>query len=130
MSSVDLLDGRIVPPEWEFWSESERLDWIATRILAEDRNTYETTAHEDYKGGIYYGYGYLSEAQEERRKRKEFYWYRGPDSIDWLDKKLKSGQLYSRSYANNDMGQGYNPIQYTEEGNIPSSYRNAKTSTD
>ena len=148
MKAVDLLDGRDKPADWSIWSESERLDWIAGRILAEDRDSQESTSHEDIKGGFYYGYSYLSDSQEERRKKKEVYLdvLEIPARHDWLDKKLESGQVFSRSYtaifghattptsprlvAKARLGKGIDPIKYLDYGNIPSSYRNTRTSTD
>lgn len=63
-----LLGDRKKPWNWEDMDDSERLDFIATRMLAEDRNDSGITSHAEMKDS-----GILSESQMERRIRREVY---------------------------------------------------------
>lgn len=59
-----LLAGRKKPKGWKYFSEQEKLDWIATRMLAEDR--HGVTSHSEIKES-----GILSVSQYERRRARE-----------------------------------------------------------
>lgn len=61
-----LMGDRKRPKKWKFMTYNEKLDFIATRILAEDR--VGTTSHKEIKDS-----GILSISQYERRKRREVY---------------------------------------------------------
>ncbi len=73
-----LLDGRRHPRGWKSLTYEEQLEYIATRILAEDR--HGTTSHQEIKES-----GILSVSQYERRRGREVY-----TEIDSLDS-IKTG---------------------------------------
>jgi len=62
----DLLGDRQHPKGWKSMSNEQKLEYIANRILAEDREG--TTSHTEIKES-----GILSISQYERRKSKEVY---------------------------------------------------------
>jgi hypothetical protein len=68
-----LLGERRHPKGWTSLSYEEQLEYIATRILAEDR--HGTTSHSEIKES-----GILSVSQYERRRNREVYTER--DSLD------------------------------------------------
>lgn len=59
-----LLAGRKPPKGWKYLTYQDKLDWIATRILAEDR--HGITSHQEIKDS-----GILSISQYERRRNRE-----------------------------------------------------------
>lgn len=59
-----LLAGRKKPKGWKYLTYEDQLDWIATRILAEDR--HGITSHQEIKES-----GILSVSQYERRRNRE-----------------------------------------------------------
>jgi hypothetical protein len=59
-----LLAGRKKPKGWKYLTYYDQLDWIATRILAEDR--HGITSHQEIKDS-----GILSVSQYERRRNRE-----------------------------------------------------------
>lgn len=61
-----LLDGRRHPRGWMSLTYEEKLEYIGTRILAEDR--HGTTSHQEIKES-----GILSVSQMERRRNREVY---------------------------------------------------------
>lgn len=61
-----LLGERRHPRGWKSLTYEEQLEYIATRILAEDR--HGTTSHQEIKES-----GILSVSQYERRKNREVY---------------------------------------------------------
>jgi hypothetical protein len=65
-----LLGDRRHPRGWKSLSYEEQLEYIATRLLAEDR--HGTTSHSDIKET-----GILSVSQYERRRNREVYTEQG-----------------------------------------------------
>lgn len=87
-----LLDGRRHPRGWKSLTYEEQLEYIATRILAEDR--HGTTSHQEIKES-----GILSVSQYERRRNREVYSEQG--SLDTI--KPKEG-VFSRTHVRDIRG--------------------------
>lgn len=69
-SAQDLLSnlGEKPPYRWENMSESAKLDYVAGRVLAQDRRRRGVTSHNAMKAE-----GYLSVSQLERRINREVF---------------------------------------------------------
>lgn len=87
-----LLEGRRHPRGWKSLTYEEKLEFIATRILAEDR--HGTTSHQEIKES-----GILSISQYERRRNREVYSEVG--SLDTI--KPREG-VFSRSHVRDIRG--------------------------
>lgn len=87
-----LLGERRHPRGWTSLTYEEKLDYIGTRILAEDR--HGTTSHHDIKES-----GILSVSQYERRRNREVYSEVG--SLDTI--KPKQG-VFSRTHVRDIRG--------------------------
>jgi hypothetical protein len=87
-----LLDGRRRPRGWKSLTYEEKLEYVATRILAEDR--HGTTSHQEIKES-----GILSVSQYERRLNREVYSEVG--SLDTI--KPKQG-VFSRTHVRDIRG--------------------------
>lgn len=83
----NLLDGRRRPRGWKSLSYEEKLEWIATRILAEDR--HGTTSHQEIKES-----GILSVSQYERRRNREVY-----SEVGSLDNIKPTQGVFSRTHV-------------------------------
>lgn len=82
-----LLDGRRHPRGWKIMTYEQKLDYIASRIIAEDR--HGITSHKELKES-----GILSTSQYERRRNREVYSQTGDlDSV-----KVKPG-VFSRAHV-------------------------------
>ena len=112
----DFLDtADFVPYAWEDWDEVQRLDWITSQILAEDRRQSGVTAHNELND-------FLLDAQYERRLAHEVYNLLGyrHDHIDRI------GQgIYGRVHVPFD-GNPTDPLEFVEEGRVPSQYEKAR----
>lgn len=87
-----LLGDRRHPRGWKSLTYEEQLEYIANRILAEDR--HGTTSHEDIKES-----GILSLSQYERRRNREVYSEQG--SLD----EIKPAQgVFSRTHTRDIRG--------------------------
>lgn len=87
-----LLDGRRRPRGWKSLSYEEKLEWIATRILAEDR--HGTTSHQEIKES-----GILSVSQYERRRNREVY-----SEVGSLDNIKPTQGVFSRTHVRDIRG--------------------------
>lgn len=95
------------PKKWSSYTISDKLDYIATRILAEDREG-KTSKQEILEEG------YHSIAQEKRRlSRLVFFGNRIPDgqfdgdeqNTDYIDNFFRRG-VFNRTHVNNDLHTG------------------------
>ncbi len=85
--NVLLSDHNIRQPRgWTSWTQVQKLDFIARRILADSRTT---TSHTEMKAE-----GYLSASQYERRRKREVL-----GSLSFDDAPPKRG-VFSRKYNN------------------------------
>ena len=87
-----LLDGRRRPRGWKSLTYEEKLEWIATRILAEDR--HGTTSHQEIKES-----GILSVSQYERRRNREVY-----SEVGSLDNIKPTQGVFSRTHVRDIRG--------------------------
>ena len=87
-----LLGERRRPKGWKALTREEKFEYIATRILAEDR--HGTTSHQEIKDS-----GILSISQYERRRNREVYSEQG--SLDTI--KPKQG-VFSRTHVRDIRG--------------------------
>src|SRR3954468_16544429 len=87
-----LLGERRHPRGWKAMTYEEQLEYIATRMLAEDR--HGTTSHQEIKES-----GILSVSQYERRRNREVYSEQG--SLDTI--KPKEG-VFSRTHVRDIRG--------------------------
>lgn len=65
-----MMQGRPYPAGWTKMDDTEKLDHVATRMLAEDRTAHGIKKHEYLREE-----GILSKSQRERRLRREVYSY-------------------------------------------------------
>lgn len=87
-----LLNGRRHPRGWKLLTYEQKLDYIATRMLAEDR--HGTTSHKKLKES-----GILSVSQYERRRNREVYSQQG--DLDTI--KVKRG-VFNRAHVRDIRG--------------------------
>lgn len=87
-----LLGDRRHPRGWKSMTYEEQLEYIATRMLAEDRQG--TTSHQEIKES-----GILSVSQYERRRNREVYSEQG--NLDTI--KPKKG-VFSRTHVRDIRG--------------------------
>lgn len=103
-----LLEGRRHPKGWKSLTYFEKLEHIATRILAEDR--HGTTSHQEIKES-----GILSISQYERRRNREVY-----SEVGSLDTIKPTQGVFSRTHVRDLRGQGKLPK--TKEGEVTLSH--------
>jgi len=82
-----LLNGRKKPKGWKYLSYEEKIDFISTRLLAEDR--HGVTSHNEIKET-----GILSVSQYERRRNREVY-----SEIGSLDTIKPTEGIFSRVHV-------------------------------
>lgn len=87
-----LLEGRRHPRGWKSLTYEEKLEYIATRILAEDR--HGTTSHQEIKES-----GILSVSQYERRRNREVY-----SEVGSLDTIKPTEGVFSRTHVRDIRG--------------------------
>lgn len=100
-----LLDGRRKPRGWNKLTREQKLDYIASRIIAEDR--HGVTSHKELKET-----GILSVSQYERRRKREVYSQLG--DLDTI--KVKEGQ-FSRVHVRDLRGLKESDPEVTQKQN-------------
>jgi len=98
----DLLGDRPHPKGWKSMTDTQKLDYIATRMLAEDRDG--TTSHTEIKDS-----GILSVSQFERRRSREVFSQYGE-----LDTKRPEPGVFSRTHVRDI--RGVRTVKKTKEG--------------